>query len=351
MLHVASGTCQCQTGWPFITKILENYLQLQSSTWRLFNGAFATQTPYHYFKVAGANKEYLTVPLSPSQRIALIKGIGKALSSEEWRLIDVTLKQFSLPWSDQWNGSKSDYVLYMIEDAPDQALIDLAEHVGFHFEQETGAGVVPPFWRKGMLRVFITHLAAYRAFAAALQEALLRFGISCFVAHNDIEPTSEWQTQIETALATCEALVALLHPNFHASNWTDQEIGFAMGRGVPTFSVRLGQDPYGFISRFQAFNGSGKTPNELSRELFDTYRKHKQTHRRMSEVLISLFEESDSFAEAKERIGYLEELEHWERSFSTRIRSAAQGNSQVREPWGVSGRVEALVKKWASSGV
>jgi hypothetical protein len=238
----------------------------------------------------------------------------------------------------------------MIEGAPDQTLIDLAEHVGFHFSEETAVGVVPPFWRKGMLRVFITHLAIHRVFAASLQEELLRFGISCFVAHNDIEPTSEWQTQIETALSTCDALVALLHPNFHASNWTDQEIGFAMGRGVPTFTVRLGQDPYGFISRFQAFNGSGKTPNQLSCELFYAYRKNKQTHRRVSEVLIGLFEESGSFAEAKEYIGYLEELEHWEPSFSTRIRSAAKANSQIRDAWHVPSRVEALIKKWATLG-
>ena len=31
--------------------------------------------------------------------------------------------------------------------------------------------------------------------------------------------------QIETVLATCDALVALLHDKFHASKWTDQEIG------------------------------------------------------------------------------------------------------------------------------
>jgi len=69
----------------------------------------------------------------------------------------------------------------------------------------------------------------------------------------------------------------------------------------------------------------------------------------MSEVLIGLFEESGSFADAKEYIGYLEELEHWEPSFSTRIRSAATGNSQIRQAWGVPGRVEALIKKWAAS--
>jgi hypothetical protein len=134
------------------------------------------------------------MPLSPSQRISLIKRVSTPLSLEEWPLIDLTLKQFCLPWSDQWNGNKFDYVVHMIEDAADQTLIDLGEHLGVHFDEVKPLGVEPPFRRKGMLRLFVTHLATHRSFAAALQQELLRFGISCFVAHNDIEPTSEWQT-------------------------------------------------------------------------------------------------------------------------------------------------------------
>src|ERR1700722_735851 len=171
--------------------------------------------------------------LTPSYRVTLIAEIAGRLANEEYPLIDLTLKQFSLPGADEWNGGKYAYVLQMLDEAPDQALLDLAQHVGFKIEHAGPPRIDPPFWRTGMLRVFVTHLAANRAFAGALQEALLRFGISGFVAHNDIEPTVEWQTEIETALATCDALVALLHENFHDSNWTDQEIGFAMGRGVP----------------------------------------------------------------------------------------------------------------------
>jgi hypothetical protein len=289
--------------------------------------------------------------LSPSQRITLIREIAARLGAEDWPLIDITLKQFSMPWSDEWRGTKDAYVLNMVAEGPDQSLIDLAQHVGFQSEETPTPRFEPPFWRKGMLRLFVSHLAAHRGFAGELQEALLDFGVSCFVAHNDIEPTQEWQTQIETALATCDALVALLHPSFHASNWTDQEIGFAMGRGVPVFSVRFGQDPYGFIGRFQAFSGGEKKAVELARELFDAYRKNKQTQRRMSEVLFGLFEDSGSYADAKTRIGYLEDLDFWEASFSTRIRSTVKSNRQVSDSWGVPSRVEALVKKWARSGV
>lgn len=197
-----------------------------------------------------------------------------------------------------------------------------------------------------MFRLFISHLSTERKYSAQLQEALLPFGISAFVAHQDIEPTLEWQSQIEAALATADSLIALLHPTFHESKWTDQEIGFAMGRGLAVFAVRFGQDPYGFIGRFQAFTGGGKTVPALARELFDAYRKHKQTQRRMAEVLVTLFENSASFAEAKERAGLLWEMEVWDSSFIPRIKAAVDSNSQISGSWGVPDRVSKLVKKW-----
>ena len=137
--------------------------------------------------------------LSPSQRIKLIKEIADRLASEEYPLIDVTLKQFSMDTSNEWSDTKYSYVIRMIEDASDQSLIELGQHVGFNLENETTRGVDPPFWHTGMFRLFVSHLARHRTFSGELQVALLSCGISSFIAHNDIEPTLEWQTQIETA--------------------------------------------------------------------------------------------------------------------------------------------------------
>ena len=75
------------------------------------------------------------------------------------------------------------------------------------------------------------------------------------------------------------------------------------------------------------------------------------SQQKMSEVLVDLFENSKSFASAKARIGYLEDLEVWDPSFSTRIKSAAKANSQIDGSWGVAERVTALVAKWTESGV
>lgn len=284
--------------------------------------------------------------LSASQRINLIKEITSRLTFEEWYLVDLTLKQFGFPVSDMWSGDRDAYIVQMLSDGMDLNLIDLAQHVGFNFYSPHVFKVDPPFWKKGMFRIFISHLATHREFAAELQEHLFTYGISAFVAHNDIEPTSEWQTQIETALATCDSLIALLHKNFHQSNWTDQEIGVAIGRGVPTYAIKFDQDPYGFIGRFQAFNGNNKTPKIIAAELFDSYRLGKQTQQKFNDVLINIFEDSSSYSDAIQRVSYLEKIEVWDPSFTTRIKAALKNNSQIYQAFKVPEKVKALIEKW-----
>src|SRR5690606_12928274 len=231
-----------------------------------------------------------------------------------------------------------------------EKLVELGEHVGYQVELPGGSRIAdPPFWQPGLMRVFLSHLSEHRVFVAELQSELLSYGISAFVAHNDIEPTTEWQVEIETALRTCHSLVALLHPDFHASSWTDQEIGYVMGRGLPVFSIRLGQDPYGFIGRFQGFNGNGKTAAQIAHELFDAYISNKQPREQLARALIAQLERSHSFANAKFNMGLLEKVEYWEPAVSERITDAAEANGQIQSSWGVPERVAALVAKWAEA--
>jgi hypothetical protein len=109
-------------------------------------------------------------------------------------------------------------------------------------------------WGEAGYRVFLSHKTSVKRETAALKERLQPFGISCFVAHEDIRPTKAWQDEIVNALTTMDAFVALLTDDFHRSLWTDQEVGFALGRNVPIISVKLGKNPYGFIGKFQALS-------------------------------------------------------------------------------------------------
>lgn len=130
-----------------------------------------------------------------------------------------------------------------------------------------GKRAVPPdatkrIWGDEGFRIFLSHKADVKKETAELKERLLQFGISCFVAHEDIHPTKAWQEEIENALVSMDGFVALMTANFHDSDWTDQEVGFAFARGVPIIAVRLGKDPYGFIGKFQGLSSTWLTAAE-----------------------------------------------------------------------------------------
>lgn len=283
--------------------------------------------------------------LEPSDRIKLISEIGHRLGEEGWPLLDLTLRQFGMPWEDTWQGNdRSAYVISMIEREEDQRLIALAKHVGYEFGTAR-TQTEPSFWRAGYFRLFITHLSSYKTLAVDLQKDLIKYGISAFIAHIDIEPTHEWQDEIESALASCDGMIALLHPKFNESKWTDQEIGYAMGSNKLIIAARFGQDPYGFIGKFQALDGGDKTSKTLARELFDILSSHRQTRKRMTEAIIARFEQTDSFASAKTNIKLIADTKFWDSSFSSKLRSIVETNSQVSDAFGVPAQVEKLIQQ------
>jgi hypothetical protein len=113
---------------------------------------------------------------------------------------------------------------------------------------------VTRIWGDKGFRLFLSHKAEVKKETAGLKEKLGRFGVSAFVAHEDINPSRAWQTEIENALHSMDAFAALMTDDFHDSDWTDQEVGFALARGVPVIAVKLGRDPYGFLGKFQALS-------------------------------------------------------------------------------------------------
>jgi hypothetical protein len=184
-------------------------------------------------------------------------------------------------------------------------------------------------WKANRLRVFISHLSSKQAEAASLKVALAEYGIDAFAAHADITPTSRWENTIEDALRTCHSLVALLHPGFHKSNWTDQEVGFVMGRDMPVFAVHLGEAPYGFLAKFQAFRPKGGDLSKLPYSLFKAYCKHQETASRMAKYTALRFADSGSFAAAKSRFSQLEEITVWSETLSKIVRDALRDNGQT----------------------
>ena len=202
------------------------------------------------------------------------------------------------------------------------------------------------FWLPSHFRVFISHIAKYKDSAAKLQSSFLPHYISSFVAHNDIRPTREWETEIKKALSTSDALVTLLHKGFHESFWTDHELGFAIGPGLLPVSISFGESPYGFIGRYQVIQGQGLSYEQLAEMLFKIFLRHTQTKRRMAEAVANKFVLTDSYDEAKSNMSLLESVEYWDASLSKIVKRAVNENNQISEAWGISERVNKFVSDW-----
>lgn len=140
--------------------------------------------------------------------------------------------------------------------------LELEDDPGADWRQDSGllltaarpisAGAEQRIWANGGFRVFLSHKTEVKIQVGELKESLAPYGVASFVAHEDIHPTQDWQNEIEAALQTADAFIAVLTEHFHDSLWTDQEVGYALARGIPIIALRLGRDPYGFIGKFQA---------------------------------------------------------------------------------------------------
>lgn len=165
------------------------------------------------------------------------------------------------------------------------------------------------FWKPGYARVFISHRDAHKRDSRLLGNALEGFGLSCFVAHDTIVPRSEWRTEIMKGLETMEVMLVFLTDDFEQSAWCQQEVGYALGKGIPIISIKLGhRDPPGFISHVQAFRGSTENIASTARGLFPFIDEALGKPERFADILISKFIESPNWSESKERFERLESV-------------------------------------------
>ena len=184
-------------------------------------------------------------------------------------------------------------------------------------------------WGEGAVRIFISHLAKYRALATEIQVGLTDFGIASFVAHEDIEPTTEWQSEIELALFSMNMLVALWTEGFSESEWTDQEVGIAMGRKVPIVDVALGVDPYGFRGKYQAILGSNNDGKQILKAILGTLFKMNGIRDVANDAFIKKVANAESFARANFLARYLPMLDQLSPEQEQALVEAFNSNSQV----------------------
>ncbi len=157
-------------------------------------------------------------------------------------------------------------------------------------------------WKQGQVRLFISHRDIYKSLANELADGLQEFGISSFVAHDTIQPMTTWQHEIIKGLETMEIMLAFVTDDFRDSVWTNQEIGFALGRNIPIVSLKLqNADPAGFIGNQQALRGNFQSLAASALKIYKLLAEKLGRKDRMQTGLVSAFVQAPSFSDTKIR--------------------------------------------------
>jgi len=196
------------------------------------------------------------------------------------------------------------------------------------------------------LHLFISHVSESKQLASQIAKSLGLHNIEAFVAHEDIQPTAEWQLEIEAFLDKMDCRLCLLNTGYSSSVWCNQEIGVCFGKSIPLISLRMEEDPKGFIGKWQAYTPG--QPFDMDVEVWKIlnliYNKAKESDSIRAWVIQNLHT-SGSFAESNELLDTLENIELNEAEINS-IQEAFQKNTQVK---GSNSITKVLNKQWLSN--
>lgn len=259
----------------------------------------------------------------------LISSVARELQARmSYQDIDVYLKSCGIRAKPSLGsyGSKWVYAKDLLRDAPEQTVVRVADELAIpHTFTVISAGAVneSTFWTPNHFRLFLSHVSSFKATTAKLRDLLRRFGISGFVAHEDIEPAKDWQDEIEAALFSMDALAALVTPGFAESKWADQEVGIAIGRGNLVIPVMRDAVPHGFIGKFQGVNGKGRSVLQVATEMFKVLLGSRQTRSRLLTCLVDTTTAEPNEAGALARLRTISSVKEIPAALLERLRDSA----------------------------
>lgn len=174
-------------------------------------------------------------------------------------------------------------------------LIDMAKELDVYYPTISQLSDPPELWEnENGFRLFVSHLAKDKLVATRMKETLDEHKINAFVAHMDIVPTREWEEEIEKGLKNMDALLSIHTEGFSNSFYCQQEIGWALGRGIKIINLMFSFDsnnikikeepPKGFVQKSQALLGKGKNAVGLAKEIKQILLDDDRTRDKLNEV-------------------------------------------------------------------
>jgi len=177
-------------------------------------------------------------------------------------------------------------------------------------------------WMRGLLRLFVSHRSSDKVRLAKLKAKLREYGIDCFLAHEDIQETKAWRDMIKQGLQSCHGMVTVGSPGFKESIWCNQEIGWAMCRGLLVLPLLAGEPPEGFHSDIQGPTIDLADPDQAALKVVKAILKEERFRPLVFEAFVELINEASSWESLRD-VGYcLERLDNCPADKLKKVKSA-----------------------------
>lgn len=242
------------------------------------------------------------MPLSRRERFFLKSQMVDVLNNDrDWDFRRINLLLIEYGCAPLGGYGNDDFTFEdSIKDVSDADLLDIYSIVVGVEPAEVRSQIesVDSLWKTGYVRVFLSHSAVHKQFIGQVADELAVSGIHAFVAHEAMEYEQPWQEQIEHGLRTMQAFVAIVHSEFLTSAWCQQEVGWALGRGVPRYVIRHPVDPQGFISRTQWPQGGQMNPRDVAALILEWVSKIPEFSDQIVEGLLEALRAAQNYIDA-----------------------------------------------------
>lgn len=178
--------------------------------------------------------------------------------------------------------------------------------------------------------VFLSYHTNQKVISKTIKEKLEEIGFQVFMAPDDIHGGSKFLSVMYDKIKSCQIFLALISKDYPTSEYSDHEVGIALGFEKPVLPICIdGQIPYGFLREYHCVCSADMNIEQKIQEIADTIMTLTDTGKEYMDLLIHNLENAGSFVDANHWAKKLSKYSVFTSEHIARIADARLNNSQI----------------------
>lgn len=179
------------------------------------------------------------------------------------------------------------------------------------------------------MMIFMSYSSRDKKLAGQIKTRLEEFGITTFVAHDDIPGGSRWADFIRERIHDCRLFLALITKTYHVQEYTDQELGMAVYAKKPVVCISVDDtQPRGFARLFQYIpHHTDQGLERLGRDILDAILQEGRTEK--IDLTIGCLARSSQFDDSNSLAKHIDEGAHLSESQARQLADVFVKNDQI----------------------